>query len=127
MRKIRLKQGRSSSIYRSQILEGKASIFLPLCILKIPVSASSGGELGFKMRGELEKPYADAAFSLTKNTVSKIVETRYGFHIIQLIDRNGDLINTRHILIKPKVKPRSGCKRNVEARQHRKPDKERQH
>ncbi len=38
------------------------------------------------VRGELEKPYADAAFSLTKNTVSKIVETKYGFHIIQLID-----------------------------------------
>ena len=42
---------------------------------------------------------------LTKNTVSRIVESRYGFHIIQLIDRNGDLVNTRHILIKPKVKP----------------------
>jgi peptidyl-prolyl cis-trans isomerase SurA len=57
------------------------------------------------LRGELEKPYADEAWSLTKNTVSKIVETRHGFHIIQVIDRNGDLLNTRHILIKPKVKP----------------------
>jgi peptidyl-prolyl cis-trans isomerase SurA len=62
------------------------------------------------MRGELEKPYADAAFSLTKNTVSKIVETRYGFHIIQLIDRNGEMVNTRHILIKPKVKPYQAVK-----------------
>jgi len=56
-------------------------------------------------RGEIEKAYADAAFSLTKNTVSKIVETKFGFHIIQLIDRKGDMVNTRHILVKPKVKP----------------------
>ena len=68
-------------------------------------SAKKGGEIGFLTRGELEKPYADAAFSLTKNTVSKIVETKYGFHIIQLIDRKGEMVNTRHILIRPKVKP----------------------
>jgi len=65
----------------------------------------NGGEIGYKLRGELEKPYADAAWSLSKNTVSKIVESKYGFHIIQLIDRKGDLVNTRHILIRPKVKP----------------------
>lgn len=91
--------------YRSQILEGKPFNILAIMYSEDPGTASSGGELGFKMRGELEKPYADAAFSLTKNTVSKIVETRYGFHIIQLIDRNGEMINTRHILIKPRVKP----------------------
>ena len=68
-------------------------------------SAKNGGEIGFRVRGELEKPYADAAFSLTKNTVSKIVESKYGFHLIQLIDRKGDMVNTRHILIRPKVKP----------------------
>ena len=68
-------------------------------------SATNGGEIGYKLRGELEKEYADAAFSLSKNTVSKIVETKYGFHIIQLIDRKGDMVNTRHILIRPKVKP----------------------
>jgi peptidyl-prolyl cis-trans isomerase SurA len=89
---------------RSQILAGKSFNVLAIMYSEDPGTASSGGELGYRMRGELEKPYADAAFSLTKNTVSKIVETRFGFHIIQLIDRNGDLINTRHILIKPKVK-----------------------
>ena len=67
-------------------------------------SAINGGEVGYKLRGELEKEYADAAWSLSKNTVSKIVETKYGFHIIQLIDRKGELVNTRHILIRPKVK-----------------------
>ncbi|MBN2632912.1 MAG: peptidylprolyl isomerase [Bacteroidales bacterium] len=90
---------------RSQILEGRSFNVLAIMYSEDPGSATNGGELGFMMRGELEKPYADAAFSLTKNTVSRIVESRYGFHIIQLIDRNGDLVNTRHILIKPKVKP----------------------
>jgi len=89
---------------RSQILAGKS--FSVLAVLNSEDgSATKGGEIGYKLRGELEKPYADAAFSLTKNTVSKIVETKYGFHIIQLIDRKGDLVNTRHILIRPKVKP----------------------
>ncbi len=89
---------------RSQILAGK-----PFNVLAImhseDGSAVNGGEVGYKLRGELEKEYAEAAWSLTKNTVSKIVETKYGFHIIQLIDRKGDLVNTRHILIRPKVKP----------------------
>jgi len=91
--------------YRSQILAGKSFNVLAIMYSEDPGTASRGGELGYMMRGELEKPYADAAFILTKNTVSKIVETRHGFHIIQLIDRNGELVNTRHILIKPKVKP----------------------
>ena len=43
--------------------------------------------------------------SLNKNSVSRIVETKYGFHIIQMIDTKGDMVNTRHILIRPKVKP----------------------
>lgn len=88
---------------RSQILAGKS--FSMLAVLNSDDgSGINGGEVGYKLRGELEKPYADAAWSLSKNTVSKIVESKYGFHIIQLIDRKGDLVNTRHILIRPKVK-----------------------
>ncbi len=90
---------------RSQILAGKSFNALAILYSEDPETAKIGGEVGFRVRGELEKPYADAAFSLTKNTVSKIVETKYGFHIIQLIDRKGDMVNTRHILIRPKVKP----------------------
>jgi len=89
---------------RSEILAGKSFNVLAVMYSEDPGSAPKGGELGFMLRGELEKPYADAAFSLTKNTISRIVETRYGFHIIQLIEKNGDLVNTRHILIRPKVK-----------------------
>jgi peptidyl-prolyl cis-trans isomerase SurA len=90
---------------RSQILEGKSFAVLARLYSEDTESAKNGGELGYLTRGELEKEYADVAFSLTKNTVSRIVETKYGFHIIQLIDRKGDMVNTRHILIRPKVKP----------------------
>ncbi len=90
---------------RSQILAGKSFNVLAIIYSEDTESAKNGGEIGFLTRGELEKEYADAAFSLTKNTVSKIVETKFGFHIIQLIDRKGEMVNTRHILIRPKVKP----------------------
>jgi len=67
-------------------------------------SATHGGETGFMSRGELAPEYATAAFNLTDaKTVSKIVETEYGYHIIQLIEKRGDRINTRHILRKPRV------------------------
>lgn len=89
---------------RSRILAGK-SFTVEAIMNSEDGSAVNGGEVGYKLRGELEKEYADAAFGLAKNTVSKIIETKYGFHIIQLIDRKGDLVNTRHILIRPKVKP----------------------
>lgn len=90
---------------RSQILAGKSFNVLAMVYSEDPETAKKGGEVGYSMRGQLEKEYADVAFSLTKNTVSRIVETKYGFHIIQLIDKKGDMVNTRHILIRPKVKP----------------------
>ena len=95
---------------RSQILSGKSFYALAIIYSEDPESAKKGGEIGFLTRGELEKPYADAAFSLTKNTVSKIVESKFGFHIIQLIDRKGEMANTRHILIRPQVKPQQADK-----------------
>lgn len=67
-------------------------------------SAKRGGELGFMPRTQLVPEYANAAFMLNDpNKVSNIVESEYGFHIIQLIEKRGDRINTRHILLKPKV------------------------
>jgi peptidyl-prolyl cis-trans isomerase SurA len=83
---------------RSQILAGKSFNVLAIMYSEDTQSAKKGGEIGYMVKGELEKPYAEAAFSLTKNTVSKIVESKYGFHLIQLIDRKGDMVNTRHIL-----------------------------
>jgi len=67
-------------------------------------SSAKGGELGFMGRAQLVPEFASAAFSLNDpKKVSNIVETEYGFHIIQLIERRGDRINSRHILLKPKV------------------------
>ncbi|MCD8262560.1 MAG: peptidylprolyl isomerase [Bacteroides sp.] len=69
-----------------------------------PGSYLRGGELGFMGRAELVPEYANVAFNLQDpNKVSKIVESEFGFHIIQLIEKRGDRINTRHILLKPKV------------------------
>ena len=63
-----------------------------------------GGELGFMGRGQLVPEFANVAFNLQDPAkVSKIVESEFGFHIIQLIEKRGDRINTRHILLKPKV------------------------
>lgn len=67
-------------------------------------SAKHGGELGFVGRGQLVPEFADVAFSLNDpKKVSRIVETEYGFHIIQLIEKHGERINCRHILLKPRV------------------------
>ena len=67
-------------------------------------SSARGGEIGFKGRTELLQEYASVAFNLTDpKKASKIVETEAGFHIIQLIEKRGDKINTRHILLKPRV------------------------
>jgi peptidyl-prolyl cis-trans isomerase SurA len=90
---------------RSQILEGKSFSVLARLYSEDKESAKNGGEIGYLTRGELDKEYANAAFSLTKNTVSKVIESKFGFHLIQLIDRKGDMVNTRHILIRPQVKP----------------------
>jgi peptidyl-prolyl cis-trans isomerase SurA len=68
------------------------------------VSAMRGGELGFMGRGQLVPEYANVAFNLQDpKKVSKIVESEYGFHIIQLIEKRGDRLNSRHILLKPKA------------------------
>lgn len=69
-----------------------------------PGSARRGGELGFTGKGMLVPEFANVAFNLNDTkTVSKIVESEFGFHIIQLIEKRGDLINVRHILRKPRV------------------------
>lgn len=88
---------------RSRIINGESFSTLAVLYSEDPGTAPRGGELGFMTRGELAKPYAEAAWSLKKNVVSKIVETEFGFHIIQLIERKGDMVNSRHILMKPKL------------------------
>lgn len=67
-------------------------------------SAKRGGELGFVGKGQLVPEFANVAFNLTDpKRVSRIVQSEYGYHIIQLIEKKGDRINCRHILLRPKV------------------------
>ena len=67
-------------------------------------SAKRGGELGFVGKGQLVSEFANVAFNLTDpKRVSRVVQTEYGYHIIQLIEKKGDRINCRHILMKPRV------------------------
>lgn len=88
---------------RSRVINGESFSTLAVLYSEDPGTASRGGELGYMVKGELDKAYADAAWSLKQGVVSKIVESTFGFHIIQLIDRKGDMVNTRHILMRPKL------------------------
>ena len=67
-------------------------------------TAKRGGELGFVGKGQLVNEFAEVAFNLTDpKRVSRIVQTEYGYHIIQLIEKKGDRINCRHILMRPRI------------------------
>lgn len=68
-----------------------------------PGSATSGGDLGWQKRGTFVPEFEAMAYKLDKNQVSAVVETEFGFHVIQLIERRGNLIHCRHILIKPEI------------------------
>lgn len=89
--------------YTDRILSGETSFStMALLYSEDPLSARRGGELDFKGRGELQPEFATVAFNLTDpNKISKIVETEYGFHIIQLMEKRGDRVKVRHILRKP--------------------------
>lgn len=73
-------------------------------------TAARGGKLGYVGRGDLVPEFAAVAFKLQKGQISRIVKTEYGYHIIQMIDRKGEKINCRHILLKPEVKPEEKAK-----------------
>lgn len=91
--------------FTEQVNKGESQ-FSTLAILysEDPGSTARGGELGFSGRAEFVPEFSAVAFNLNDpKKVSKIVETEYGFHIIQLIEKRGDRINTRHILLRPKV------------------------
>ena len=91
--------------YADQVNNGERE-FSTLAILysEDQGSAVRGGEIGYLGRANLDPAYAAVAFNLSDpKRVSKIVESQYGYHIIQLIDKRGDRVNTRHILLRPKV------------------------
>ncbi|MBS3807866.1 MAG: peptidylprolyl isomerase, partial [Bacteroidales bacterium] len=88
---------------RERIMEGEKFSTLAVLYSEDRGTSSKGGELGFRTADELDPAYADAAFSLQEGEVSSVVESAYGYHIIKLLERRDDEINTRHILIKPQI------------------------
>ena len=90
------------NIFRKRVYDGEDFKVLATLYSDDVVSANNGGNLGFMSRGELVPEFERAAFKLNDNEISEVVESKFGFHIIQMIERRGEQINVRHILIKPK-------------------------
>lgn len=90
--------------YANRVNSGESDFSTLAILYSEDGSSVHGGELGFMGKGELVPEYASVAFNLNDTKkVSKIVETEYGYHIIQLIEKRGDRVNTRHIILRPKV------------------------
>jgi peptidyl-prolyl cis-trans isomerase SurA len=90
--------------FTERINNGESFATLALMYSEDRGTSRVGGEMGFMGKAELVPEFANVAFSLSDpKRVSKIVETEYGFHIIQLIEKLGDRINCRHILLKPRI------------------------
>lgn len=90
---------------RQRIIKGESFSTLAILYSEDPGSAKKGGELGMFSRGEMYPEFEAVAFGLKPNQVSDIIKTKAGLHILQLIERKGDYVNVRHILIQPKVSP----------------------
>lgn len=90
--------------YTNRINSGESEFSTLAILYSEDGSSVYGGEIGFKSRSELVPEFASVAFNLNDpKKVSKIVETEFGYHIIQLIEKRGDRINVRHILLRPKA------------------------
>lgn len=90
---------------RERIIKGESFSTMAILYSEDPGSARKGGELGFYGRGELYSEFEATSFSLRPGEISEIIETQAGFHIIQMIERRGEQINVRHILMQPKLSP----------------------
>ncbi len=90
--------------YTERVNNGETSFATLARLYSEDGSARQGGEIGYTPKATLDPSFANVAFNLTDpKKISKIVETEFGFHIIQLIDKRGERINVRHILLKPRV------------------------
>lgn len=99
--------------FQKQVAEGRDFATLAVLYSEDKGSAARGGDLGWQSKNVLVPEFSAVAFNMQeKGKVSKIVETEYGYHIIQLIERKGDRVNVRHILMNPKVSDSSRQKAN---------------
>lgn len=90
-------------VLRERIVKGENFAALATLYSEDPGSSRKGGEVGFVSRGQLYPEYEASAFSLKQGEISDIVKSKAGYHIIQMIERRGEMINTRHILLMPKI------------------------
>jgi peptidyl-prolyl cis-trans isomerase SurA len=86
---------------RQRIIDGESFSTMAILYSEDPGSARRGGELGYMARTDLVPEFSKVAFSLKEDRVSPVFQTEFGFHIVQLIDRRGDQVNVRHILMQP--------------------------
>ena len=89
--------------FRERVYKGEDFKMLATLYSDDPGSATRGGELGFVNRGDLVPEFEREAFLFKEGEISEVVESQLGFHIVQLIERRGEQINVRHILLKSKV------------------------
>jgi peptidyl-prolyl cis-trans isomerase SurA len=91
---------------RRRVINGENFRTLAVLYSEEPAASRTGGEIGFRSKGELDPEYVKAAWALkNKGDISRIVESKNGYHIIQLIEKRGDQVNTRHILMTPRPNP----------------------
>lgn len=90
---------------RKQILGGAPFDSLAMKYSQDPGSAASGGSLGYVKRGSLVGEFESVAFTLDLGSISEPIESPFGFHIIETLDKRGDKIHTRHILLYPELSP----------------------
>jgi len=88
---------------RKRVLEGESFRALSILYSEDPGSAKNGGDLGFFQRGMMVPEFDAVAFRLKEDSISEVFETDYGYHFIEMLERRGEQINVRHILIRPKT------------------------
>tara|TARA_B100000886_G_C20423282_1_gene492606 strand:- start:1386 stop:2711 length:1326 start_codon:yes stop_codon:yes gene_type:complete len=93
--------------FKKRIQNGEDFSFLASLYSDDPGSANVGGDLGFMKKGKLVPKFESVAFRLQEGELSDIVETKFGFHLIQMVKRRGQEFNVRHILIQPKISSKS--------------------
>jgi len=111
---IKLETRNKLNELRDRIIKGDDFAAMAVLYSEDPGSAKKGGELGFTNRGELYPEFEAVAYNLKDGEVSPVIESKSGFHIIQLIERRGERINVRHILMIPKPSIEDIAKAKIE-------------
>ncbi len=100
----KLKAKKEIESYRLRVIKGEKMEDIARAYSQDKASALKGGLILDIKKGVMDPEFEKVAFSLKQGQISKVFETVYGYHFIQLVKRRGDLLDLRHVLIEPKVK-----------------------